>query len=498
MTAATAKSNRPGAEVADRLVHVPTWVWAFLAAGSSGCLMALSLPPWGYHFLAWVALVPWLIMLPKLSPGRVWLLGTVLGLVFYRLSIGWLFGLHGLLGGITIIALSVWMGLAFRVVRLLMDRFSIAVLLWAAPIAIVGQEVCRCEGMDRIRFAYGAFGHSQAGNPWISQIASLGGVYSISVALVAVNAALAYALIRRRGRGWIPACVIAASVLLAAAMAQPSDFHKNLSVPVACVQAEESDYRAYITLAELALAGPNKPRYIVMPEHTIVTFADRPNRFVEALSTLARENGIHICVGAHVSPSAGGDCDYDNVGLLLGPDGQTIGMQAKAVPLPFFHDGNPASEQRTFPTEAGRVGIYVCYDGSFTDVPRRAVSRGAEVLLVPVMNPARWPLQQRLQQAGISRFRSIELRRCAVRAASSGTSQIIDASGRIVADRTQSAGAGVICGEVWFSDVDTVFLRGGYLVPQGIGVLFLFLVVLFTLTEWINSFALFKLRRNLT
>ena len=45
-------------------------------------------------------------------------------------------------------------------------------------------------------------------------------------------------------------------------------------------------------------------------------------------------------------------------------------------------------------------------------------------------------------------FRSIELRRCVVRAASSGTSQIIDAAGHVRAQRTQNQDLGVLLGQV--------------------------------------------------
>jgi len=59
-------------------------------------------------------------------------------------------------------------------------------------------------------------------------------------------------------------------------------------------------------------------------------------------------------------------------------------------------------------------------------------------------------------------FRSIETRRCAVRAASSGISQIIDAAGVVRAQRTQAEGMGLLRGEVYFNDQKTLFVRGGY------------------------------------
>jgi hypothetical protein len=54
--------------------------------------------PLDFHFLAWVALVPWLAVLPRLGAGRAWLFGTVLGLAFYRIGLAWLCTLAGPLG----------------------------------------------------------------------------------------------------------------------------------------------------------------------------------------------------------------------------------------------------------------------------------------------------------------------------------------------------------------------------------------------------------------
>ena len=105
-------------------------------------------------------------------------------------------------------------------------------------------------------------------------------------------------------------------------------------------------------------------------------------------------------------------------------------------------------------------------------------------MLVPVMNPAKWGHAQRDQQARMARFRAMELNRAAVRAASSGTSQIIDADGRVVAERSQAEGPGVICGQVAVSDARTVFARGGYLPAAWIGLAFLVCVVALTVADW--------------
>jgi apolipoprotein N-acyltransferase len=356
---------------------------------------------------------------------------------------------------------------------------------WSIPLVFVGQEIIRSEGLSRWRLSYGAYGYSQAGNLWIAQLASIGGVYFLSFLLVAANCALAYALVRRRLASCLPTFFMVGLIVSLGILSQPPRHAAGTEIPVACVQAETQDDREYVERTRQAAASPEHPVIIVLPEHAIEGYADRPHPFVDKLAAIAREYKAYICVGAHFRAPADLPCDYDNVALLLGPDGGKIGAQAKSVSLPFAYDGNPARSHRVFQTRLGCIGMCVCYDADFTDVPQRAVDQGAELLLVPVMNPERWPVQQRLQQAQMARFRSIELRRCAVRAASSGISQIVEPSGHVRAERAQAAGPGILTGKVFFSTERTLFVRGGHHFATVLGISFVAAVFALTLAPWL-------------
>lgn len=461
-----------------------TWTVGFAAAATSGVLIGVCFPPFGMHWIAWIALVPWLVVLPRLSAWRAWVLGTCLGLVFYRIVLGWLFGVLGPAAVIVMIVFAIFMGLAFRMSRMLGERLGEWALWWSVPLLFVGQEVLRSEGLARVRLGYGALGYSQAGDLWIAQIASVGGVYFVSFLIVTVNAAVAYGLVRRRVVAWLPAAALGVTIVGLAWMAQPVTVAEGDSIAVACVQSESEDDREYVRLTREAAEAEERPRIIVLPEHTVVGEAEQPHPFVDRLARIAREHELYVCVGAHVRAAAGSACDYDNVAMLIGPNGARMGWQAKAVPVPFISDGNPAREQRVFGTELGRVGMCVCYDTDFSDVTRRVVELGAEFLLVPVMNPERWPAQQREQQAAMAQVRSIELRRWVVRAASSGVSQIVGPSGGVQAERVQAAGAGVLAGRVWRSEERSLFVAGGHWFASAAGVGFLVIAVVLTIWGW--------------
>lgn len=480
----------------EKKVDRSLWAWAFLAAAVSGGLMASGFRPLNWHFLSWFAMVPWLVVLPHLNSRQAWLFGCAMGLVFYRIGLDWLFGIHGPLALIGVFLLAILVGLTFRVARLVMDRFGRGAMLWVVPLAFTGQEVLRSEGLDQLRFAYLGWGYSQADNQWVAQFASLGGVYSLTFVLVAVNAAIAHAIVVRRRSGLIPLASVVFVIAGLTIVAQPSEGDTSGALSVAAIQAEETDYRTYVTLTRQALTDPSKPDFVVLPEHTIAGYADGCHPFVTQLALLAKKYNAYICVGAHTRAKPGSECDFNNVGLLIAPDGTTVGSQSKAVPVPFFDDGNPATSQSAFETRHGLVGIFVCYDGSFTDVPRRVVDAGAELLLVPVMNPDSWPEQQQWQQEDIARFRSIELRRYTIRAASSGVSAIVGAEGNILADRSRGQGPGIVYGSVCFSRDRTLFVRGGHYFSTVVGFAFLLLVIVLTLRQWVSGiYSYFAARR---
>ncbi len=454
------------------------WLRGLLAALLSGGLATAAFASAPLHLLAWIAFVPFASMLPRISARQAWVCGTVLALVYYRIGLNWLITIAGPVAAAAIVVYAVWMGLAFALVRMLIGRFGPTALLWALPLAFTGQEILRSEGLPRLRFPYMALGYSQPPDSAIVHATAIGGVYVVSLLLIAVNGAIAFALIRRTRASWSTVVAAGATAGLVAMAGAMTHVETGRPINVAAIQAETLGYRQMAALVEEAAGDPMKPEFIVLPEHTIGDMATERHPFVRSLSDIARRHAIHICVGAHVPSAPGSSCDYDNIGLLIGPDGRMIFMQPKAVPLPFFQDGEPARSLHTFDTPATRLGIYVCYDGDFTDVPRRYADLGAEIMLVPVMNPMQWPVRQRNQQAAMARFRSLETARPSVRGASSGTSMIVDYDGRIVGQREQKEGPGYICGQIHAGLSRTGFVRGGHLVARAIVWLFLLGIVI--------------------
>jgi len=484
--------------------------WTAISAGVSGLAMAACFWPINFHFLSWIALVPMLVMLPRIGPGMVWLCGIASGLVFYRIGLNWLFPMCGPIAGIVIVAFAVLVGFSYRMTKLLMERFGSHVLLWAFPMAFMAQEVIRSEGLPLYRFSHLVMGYSQIHVHWIAQIASLGGVYFLTFLIAMANGSVAYLILNRKRWSWLPLFIVISSIAVLAGLSQPKSYESFIRYPVAAVQEESEDYDVYRKWVNETSSTNPVPSFIVLPEHTIVSTAinDEDLPLIDTLEEVAAKTGAYICVGSHSFPPlperddpqrrqklAERRCSFDNTAMLISPEGRIVFKQLKVVPVPFYVDGNPAKVQETYQSPLGCIGLYVCYDESFTDVMRRFVGEGAELLLGPVFNTQTWPVQQRMQQAEMMPFRAIELRRCMVRAASSGVSQVIDATGRVTAERLQSEGSGILTGEVYFNSERSFFVRAGWVFAPAITIVFLIAAILMTIFMWGKW--IFKLLRRI-
>ena len=72
----------------------------FPAAVLSGALLILSFPPFGYHWLAWVSLVPLMLSADRRRPAVSVAAGLVTGFVFFTGSIYWIYNALHSFGGI--------------------------------------------------------------------------------------------------------------------------------------------------------------------------------------------------------------------------------------------------------------------------------------------------------------------------------------------------------------------------------------------------------------
>jgi apolipoprotein N-acyltransferase len=143
-----------------------------------------------------------------------------------------------------------------------------------------------------------------------------------------------------------------------------------------------------------------------------------------------KRNSKYLIVGGK-DPAANGN--FYNTAFVIGPSGEIVFKQAKAVPIQFFKDGLPAPEQKVWESPWGKIGLCVCYDLSYTRVIDVLVKQGAQVIINPTMDVADWGRAQHELHARVPPMRAAEYGIPIFRVASSGVSEAVDALGRVAA-----------------------------------------------------------------
>ncbi|MGV9800114.1 nitrilase-related carbon-nitrogen hydrolase [Mycobacterium sp. NPDC003449] len=161
------------------------------------------------------------------------------------------------------------------------------------------------------------------------------------------------------------------------------DLDGNLARARAALRAIEPGGPHLVVLPELATSGyvftgPDEARSLALPadDDRLTSLADDVPADAVAV--------IGFC-------EAAGELLY-NSAIVLG-DGRVLGVYRKAhlwaAEPEVFAAGSEAGT--VIDTPVGRLGVAICYDNEFPELPRRLALAGAEVLALPV----NWPLVER-------------------------------------------------------------------------------------------------------
>ncbi len=434
--------------------------------------------------LAFVCLVPMLLAIRRLSPWRAFGAGLLAGMVFFTGAFWWVnvamvtFG--GMPNWLSIPALELlvaWCAfhwaIAAGLLRLL-ERGLGWSMGWTVGPVWMATELMRnyfCSG-----FPWANLGYTQTRNLWFHQVASLGGVYGIALAVALVNGALyeAWRWWRLRERS-MPRVLLglAAAVLVLghvygafhvramdrAAAAAPR-------VKVAVVQANvdqklkmgRGSSRAATILSRYlpptAAADAAGAEIIIWPEGSYpLAFPTGVTRLTEAgLPQGGYRAGV--LVGVDVFDPKNLRKGNENAAFLLEP---TLGIAHHYVKnhLVPFGEYVPLSLDEVLPignivgasfapgTDLGpavlrrpggppvRLGIEICFDAIFPEISRTYARNGAQVL-VNMTNDAWYGFSSApFQFLRMVATRAVETGRPVARAANTGVSAFIDPVGRV-------------------------------------------------------------------
>ena len=444
------------------------WVRWGLVVGS-GLLTVAAFPNWDWGALAFVSLVPFLVVLRGASPRQGFAYGLAWGLAFFLAALYWVTYVMVTYGHMLLpFALLGWVSLAVILAGYpALFGWAVARLGWLGPTSWALAAATLWVAVEFLRtylwtgFPWVLLGYSQWSFLEGIQIAKITGVYGVSFHVMLVNAALAAAAIPEE-RVWRRAAPMAlAALLLAGAVGYgwaalrrplpPAD------VPVAIVQGNidqgvkwdpamrEATVEKYRRLTlDVVREGP---ALVVWPE-AAMPFPIRTHRELgpRALA-VAREAHVPILLGG---PDQLGRRIFDNSMFLVDDTGEIVGKYAKRHLVPFgeyvplqslfffmdklavgIGDFKPGRDVTIFRGPFGRFSVSICYEVIFPDEVRQGIVDGAE-FLVNVTNDA-WfgRTSAPYQHLVMSAFRAVENDVYMVRAANTGVSAVIEPSGRI-------------------------------------------------------------------
>ena len=114
----------------------------------------------------------------------------------------------------------------------------------------------------------------------------------------------------------------------------------------------------------------------------IQRLADMEEEFMELMTRLAQEYGVHIIAGSHPMHRDG---KILNMSAVCSPDGQ-VSLQPKLHITPSekkYWGISGGTELQVIDTPKARIGILICYDSEFPEAARYLADAGAEIIFVP-------------------------------------------------------------------------------------------------------------------
>ena len=488
---------------------------SFALASVSGVLLALSFPKFGHPAVAWIALAPLLVALPAATLTRGFFLGLTTGVIFFTGTLYWITQVMVIYGD-----LAPWMGVGINALLILYQSafpaiFALIVCrlaasygrpaLIASPLVWGATEIGRTYVMTG--FPWVLLGYSQTIVLPIAQLASLFGVYGVSMLVASVSAGLALswrppastqsrAPETERFRRWAPLAVALVLVVAVAVWgshraAVAEWTHTGTPIRVGIIQGNVAQdektqitraagiFQDYLRMTRQAIR--EGAEFVVWPESsTPFRFEDDPLGALQ-IRTIAQQARVSILFGSDqfVRGANGVPTTFYNSAFMVRPDGTTGGVYRKMHLVPFgefvplkkmlffaaplvqaVSDFSAGDEATLLPVDGHLVSTAICYEVVYPDLVRRFVIGGSE-MLTTITNDA-WfgPTSAPYQHFEQASMRAIEEGRYLVRSANTGVSGIVDPYGRVLV-RSGIFEPAVLVGEARFLSTSTFYARHG-------------------------------------
>jgi apolipoprotein N-acyltransferase len=449
----------------------------------AGVLQTSAFPSLGVYPLAGVALVPLLLALRDVSARDAFRLGFAAGLIHTLTLLYWIAHTVSTYGQLPLaLAIGILMLLCAYIAAYTGLFAALAVKSGGRPSTMPLILASLWTGLEYLRgnlltgFPWGFLGHSQFPARPLIQIADITGVYGISWLLLLINGAVLLLILARSGKAWQGIAVtrrtawgwsLAAMGLLAGVLAygwRQTARYERLSeaapaIRVAVIQGnipqdqkwdpafQIGTTKKYIQLSRKAVAAD--PDLVVWPETATPFYLFHNAVLTRLVLQGLASTGKPFIIGSPYVEARDGRSEYHNSAFLFDAQAEPVGRYDKAHLVPFgeyvplrrwlpflgkivaqvgdFDAGQPGG---VLSAGGPAIGPLICYEGIFPDLARTATRNGAD-LLVNLTNDAWYGRTSAPHQHfALAAFRAVENRRPLVRAANTGISGFVDASGR--------------------------------------------------------------------
>lgn len=472
-------------------------------------LLALSFPKYGHPAVAFVALVPLLIaisgwdprapVLRGVSTRRGFTLGLIAGFVHFAGTVYWTGATVSTFGGLPVFVavivagllalyMALYVAIACAAGAALIRQYAWRGLL-LFPAAWVSTEYLR--GIVLGGFPWIPLGNTMVTLLPIAQLASVLGVFGLSLFVASLNVGFALAAMRDGRWRLIAAGATLGSIALVSIWGgtrlAANELNSGTPITIGLIQGNiaQSDKwnpaRAgmildrYLQLTKQA--SDNGARFIMWPESsTPFYFEDDPSGTV--IRQLVRTLGKPLLLGSDEFEDSDPPRHY-NSAFMLDTHGATAAVYRKIHLVPFgeyvpfqrllFFVGPLVEAVSAFsrgtrvtmlPVEGHMVSTAICYEVTYPALAREAVLQGSEMLTTVTNDAWYGESSAAFQHFEMAAMRAIEQGRYLARAANTGISGIIDPYGRILV-RTNLFETVAVVGEARFVQARTVYSRIG-------------------------------------
>jgi len=467
----------------------------YFPALTSGLLLTLAFPKTGLGFLAFFALVPWLVSIQSMTSKESFYSGFTAGLFYFFTLIYWIVptihvygGLHLVLAISTLILLCIYLALYMAIFALALKKISST--SWSAPLL----AACLWTGLEYIRtyaftgFSWGALGYSQYENLLLIQIADFSGVYGVSFLIILINYLLAVTWISLRKnlkkKPFIP--VVYTVILVAGAVfyshqkidSIDSQIKTAQKTTITIVQGNiKQDIKwsktfktrtieKYIRLSqdETKRIDPKKADLVIWPETALPFYYGFDRLLSNQVDKHIRSSKTNFLIGSPAFKSSEKEMKFYNRAYMLNRFSIVTGTYDKNHLVPFgeyvplgnyltflgkitAQAGNFSIGDKTFkPLQFNihdqnvkrnlkvthKTGVLICFEILFPSIASKFVKNGADILTTITNDAWFGHTSAALQHFSIAVFRAVENHRTVARAANTGISGFIDPKGKIL------------------------------------------------------------------